>query len=298
MMLSPPRPPRCTRASARACSRTSCSCGARARARLPLSLSVSSRRAKPASYFRARRRRRRHLRWVVANYVALSCVALGFLALHAAALFERGARTWDLLAPSQGGAACADGGQGGLIPCVFKYSSFDPSEASVYASLVVLLELGLVGLTLGKWVVEDRFAKARAAPRPRAFLSRRKRSSPSSLSLHDPSPLPLRLCLPADAPLARGRPGRDQVLARVPRRVGPRPAARGRGRRPAALARRAGRADARREPARRARRDARAVRHVFAVRAARARERHVLDRAGRRSRTRPLFSRNVPSLSL
>ena len=134
----------------------------------------------------------------------------------------------------------------------------------MYASLVVLLELGLVGLTLGKWVVEDRFAKARAAPRPRAFLSpvgnaRRRHRSPS------PS-LP-RLCLPADAPLARGRPGRDQVLARVPRRVGPRPAARGRGRRPAALARRAGRADARREPARRARRDARAVRRVPAVRA-------------------------------
>ena len=187
-----------------------------ARARVSLSLSPCRRGARTRVVFpRATTTTRAttpSLRWVVANYVALSCVALGFLALHAAALFERGARTWDLLAPSQGGAACADGGQGGLIPCVFKYSSFDPSEATVYASLVVLLELGLVGLTLGKWVVEDRFAKARAAPRPRAFLSRRKRSSPSSLSLHNPA---ASASLPSRRRSTRSRPTRTRPSSRA-----------------------------------------------------------------------------------
>ena len=38
------------------------------------------------------------------------------------------------------------------------------------------LELGLVGLTLGKWVVEDRFAKARA----RAALLRPSRNRPAA----------------------------------------------------------------------------------------------------------------------
>ena len=68
-----------------------------------------------------------------------------------------------------------------MLRSVFKYSSFDPAVVSVYASLVVLLGLGLVGLTLGNWVVEDRFAKVRVRPfreRATGILSRARSLSP------------------------------------------------------------------------------------------------------------------------
>ena len=88
-------------------------------------------------------------RWILMQFGVLALISILFIIVHFSTLASRSSSSaWDLLS--------FDLNKYGLFPKVFAFSSHEPSEAIIYASVLFIYAFWLVLHTLIKWRSEDR----------------------------------------------------------------------------------------------------------------------------------------------